>query len=255
MLKYSVGAVVAVALFIAPSLVVGQTTDCAQTDMCLEGCLSETQCTDACIEMASEDIRGVYRALFDCFEASGCDDDDTDCLLDACEDEFVELFDACGGEEDPCVENPGPDCCLFANDDECDEPDLCAEGTDTTDCTNFPASDCEDEPGPDCCEFANDGECDEPDLCDVGTDTTDCGGENSDPDPDAMPDPMPEANPDPVPDGDPVMSPEMDPMPEQEGGGSAVAADDGCATASGSAHSGLFSLLLLGLFLWRRRET
>jgi hypothetical protein len=28
--------------------------------------------------------------------------------------------------------------------------------------------------GPDSCGFANDGECDEPDFCPVGTDTTDC---------------------------------------------------------------------------------
>ncbi|MEO1270539.1 MAG: hypothetical protein AAFX99_20820 [Myxococcota bacterium] len=35
---------------------------------------------------------------------------------------------------------------------------------------------CSESPGPDCCVFANDGECDEPTFCDAGTDTTDCGG-------------------------------------------------------------------------------
>jgi len=37
--------------------------------------------------------------------------------------------------------------------------------------------DCSTNPGPDCCVFANDGECDEPSgFCDAGTDTTDCSG-------------------------------------------------------------------------------
>lgn len=31
-----------------------------------------------------------------------------------------------------------------------------------------------EEPGPNSCEYANDGECDEPDVCDRGTDTSDC---------------------------------------------------------------------------------
>lgn len=34
-----------------------------------------------------------------------------------------------------CSTDPGPDCCFFANDDECDEPNLCDPGTDTSDCS------------------------------------------------------------------------------------------------------------------------
>lgn len=33
---------------------------------------------------------------------------------------------------------PGDDSCIWAHDDVCDQPPICAEGTDTTDCTNFP---------------------------------------------------------------------------------------------------------------------
>ena len=67
---------------------------------------------------------------------------------------------SCNGTDD------GPDSCEFAKDGECDEPDLCRAGTDTTDC--------KPQRGPDSCEYAKDGECDEPDLCGIGTDTTDC---------------------------------------------------------------------------------
>ena len=59
----------------------------------------------------------------------------------------------------------GANSCRFANDGECDEPDMCAPGTDTNDCRSSVANSC---------EYANDGECDEPDLCDPGTDTNDC---------------------------------------------------------------------------------
>ncbi len=55
-----------------------------------------------------------------------------------------------------------PDTCQYALDGECDEPEYCAEGTDTTDC------------GDDSCASANDNECDEPLYCAFGTDTTDC---------------------------------------------------------------------------------
>ncbi len=78
--------------------------------------------------------------------------------------------DACapGTDTTDCQALPeGPDSCPWANDGECDEPDICPSGTDTTDCKAFP-------PGPDSCPWANDGECDEPDICAPGTDTTDC---------------------------------------------------------------------------------
>lgn len=61
----------------------------------------------------------------------------------------------------------GPDSCRYAKDGDCDEPNLCARGTDTTDCARQPA-------GPDSCQFAKDGTCDEPNICPRGTDTTDC---------------------------------------------------------------------------------
>lgn len=55
--------------------------------------------------------------------------------------------------------------CKHANDGECDEPNICARGTDTNDCANA-------------CKYANDGECDEPNICPRGTDTNDCRSAN-----------------------------------------------------------------------------
>lgn len=60
---------------------------------------------------------------------------------------------------------PGPNDCRWANDDVCDVPADCAPGSDTNDCTVV---------DPDSCTYALDGVCDEPLDCDVGTDTTDC---------------------------------------------------------------------------------
>jgi len=57
-----------------------------------------------------------------------------------------------------------PDSCAYANNNVCDEPNMCFPGTDTSDC---PVSQ-------DSCKWANDGTCDEPNKCYVGTDTTDC---------------------------------------------------------------------------------
>ena len=99
-----------------------------------------------------------------------------------------------------CFENPGPDCCRYSRDGECDEPppkgtNYCPVATDTADCSLQscatendsvcdvvenggtatdgcpPGTDladcgegltCEAAPGPDCCRYSNDGECDEP---------------------------------------------------------------------------------------------
>ena len=55
--------------------------------------------------------------------------------------------------------------CKHANDGECDEPNICARGTDTNDCANA-------------CQYANDGECDEPNICPRGTDANDCRSAN-----------------------------------------------------------------------------
>jgi len=76
----------------------------------------------------------------------------------------------------------GPNDCRYANDNECDEPDIgtgsCPAGTDTNDCQSERLSDGEAASGP-VCAFLQDGQCDEPGigsgLCDSGTDTDDCG--------------------------------------------------------------------------------
>ncbi|MBM4282493.1 MAG: hypothetical protein FJ137_17655 [Deltaproteobacteria bacterium] len=67
----------------------------------------------------------------------------------------------------------GSDTCVWANDNECDEPVLCEPGTDTTDCSGGGGG------SGDTCVWANDNECDEPNLCASGTDTTDCSGGGS----------------------------------------------------------------------------
>ncbi len=73
---------------------------------------------------------------------------------------------------------PGNDTCQWANDNECDDPDIgtgaCPMGTDYSDCRRLRAG-IED----DSCQWARDGECDEPNFgtgaCVQGTDRTDCG--------------------------------------------------------------------------------
>ncbi|ANP45487.1 hypothetical protein ATE48_05925 [Candidatus Viadribacter manganicus] len=72
----------------------------------------------------------------------------------------------------------GNDACRWANDNECDEPNIgtgaCSAGTDRSDCARI-ISGRED----DSCRWARDGECDEPNFgtgaCVQGTDRTDCG--------------------------------------------------------------------------------
>src|SRR5262249_50425222 len=71
----------------------------------------------------------------------------------------------------------GDDSCQYANDHECDEPDIgtgaCSMGTDYSDCVRLRTG--ED----DSCQYAHDGECDEPNFgsgaCTQGTDHSDCG--------------------------------------------------------------------------------
>lgn len=72
----------------------------------------------------------------------------------------------------------GNDSCRWANDNECDDPDIgtgaCPMGTDHSDCWRL-RQNRED----DSCRWARDGECDEPNFgtgaCVQGTDRTDCG--------------------------------------------------------------------------------
>lgn len=71
----------------------------------------------------------------------------------------------------------GNDSCRWANDNECDDPDIgtgaCTQGTDISDCRAVRAGD------DDSCQWARDGECDEPNFgtgaCRQATDRTDCG--------------------------------------------------------------------------------
>ncbi|MEL6180251.1 MAG: hypothetical protein AAFS10_14920 [Myxococcota bacterium] len=89
--------------------------------------------------------------------------------------EGTDTTDCRGG----CENMPGPDCCVFAFDGECDEAagdGFCPQGTDTTDCTKG----CDVSPGPNCCVYANDGLCDEPEDCAAGTDTADCSDDPND---------------------------------------------------------------------------
>ncbi|MGD9967346.1 MAG: serine protease [Hyphomonadaceae bacterium] len=74
---------------------------------------------------------------------------------------------------------PGPrDTCRWANDHECDEPEIgtgvCAANTDESDCRAIRTG-----ADNDSCQWANDGECDEPTFgtgqCVQGTDRADCG--------------------------------------------------------------------------------
>jgi protease YdgD len=77
----------------------------------------------------------------------------------------------------PGEPGPGNDSCRWANDNECDDPDIgtgaCALGTDISDCRAIRQGE------NDSCRWARDGECDEPGFgtgaCVQGTDRTDCG--------------------------------------------------------------------------------
>ncbi len=66
--------------------------------------------------------------------------------------------------------------CPFAYNGACDEPALCAAGSDSADCRGGGGGACTDS-----CTYAGDGECDDggpsatTSVCDLGTDCTDCG--------------------------------------------------------------------------------
>jgi len=82
-----------------------------------------------------------------------------------------------GGKPDGGSPPRGNDNCQYANDHECDEPDIgtgaCRMNTDYSDCVHLRTR--ED----DSCQYAHDGECDEPNFgsgaCTQGTDRSDCG--------------------------------------------------------------------------------
>lgn len=77
----------------------------------------------------------------------------------------------------PQGQGGGDDSCQWANDNECDDPEIgtgaCRRGTDRTDCQYLINGE------QDACQWANDGECDEPGIgtgaCINGSDRTDCG--------------------------------------------------------------------------------
>ena len=123
---------------------------CAQIEACVSRCpgLDDAECIGACVaEAEDQEAAEVFASTLACFVESGCDFEDEGCLVDACLDELTEFGEVCGFEDeegddddfgnepvDDCSENPGPDCCFLSKDGECDEPDFCDEGTDTTDC-------------------------------------------------------------------------------------------------------------------------
>ncbi|MCY3745347.1 MAG: hypothetical protein OXH05_03870 [Acidobacteria bacterium] len=83
--------------------------------------------------------------------------------------------------EGDSARDPYADSCEFAADGTCDEPDLCAPGTDTNDCgADFEPAIAAFYPfagkvlPDDTCQWAGNGMCEEPLLCERGTDTSDC---------------------------------------------------------------------------------
>lgn len=130
---------------------------CELVFACTEEC-DDLSCVQACGADAEDPEAGQAVAeLVVCLVENQCEDEDDDCLFENCEAELDALFQVCDFDEDddeeggnfdeddlgnddtdPCSDDPGPDCCLFANDGECDEPDFCAPNTDTTDCRNNP---------------------------------------------------------------------------------------------------------------------
>ncbi len=128
---------------------------CAPVLSCIDGC-GDFECIGQCVDDAEDpEAAEVVGNLVTCIIENGCEDDD-DCLLDNCREPLEVFGDVCGFEDD--------------EDDDFDEDDL---GNETDD-------GCEEDPGPDCCFLANDGECDEPDFCAPGTDTTDCQAQDED---------------------------------------------------------------------------
>ena len=86
------------------------------------------------------------------------------------------------------------DSCPYANDGYCDEPGLCAQGTDCTDCAQDSRQNVSDVSSEHRCRFANDGHCDEPTYCPVGTDTNDCSNVNRAEESPTLPDTCPYSN-------------------------------------------------------------
>lgn len=103
----------------------------------------ELSCIRGCVDgVDDEAVTTAYTAALDCIEDNCPDLNDEDCFVENCLEELGALGQACPDESsgDNCADNPGPDCCDFANDGECDEPTFCDAGTDTTDCGGEPGT-------------------------------------------------------------------------------------------------------------------
>ena len=118
---------------------------CATIADCDGAEVDVAECVTACVSDARNAAVTClvgFEAFTDCASNNGLDCDAavdgacaklTEDFVDDCEDDFATTFDWIDGTE--CV---GADCCPFASDGECDEPEgtgLCADGTDTTDCS------------------------------------------------------------------------------------------------------------------------
>lgn len=126
---------------------------CEATFVCIDRC-DDLDCADGCADQSADpDLAALVVAFFQCAVESGCPEGGEACLEEYCLDPLLAVVDACELDErgyddddlgnepvDACAQNPGPDCCFLANDGECDEPDFCDPGTDTTDCANAPAT-------------------------------------------------------------------------------------------------------------------
>lgn len=146
----------------------GTTGTCATLCQWSVGCGFSTaaECTPACEDIYA--IGGTCRSALDAYtqcirsNSSNCNAGMTTGPCYSLGESFV---NACTGDE----------ACPFTLDGECDEPEgtnLCPEGTDAVDCS----STCVEGSAGDTCVWACDYECDEPDLCAPGTDSSDCGG-------------------------------------------------------------------------------
>jgi MYXO-CTERM domain-containing protein len=108
---------------------------CTQLDICLSGCdESDDACTGACFEEADPEVAAAYQAIEECFAASGCAEDDFECIEESCAEVFEAQADACfgGGENNSSGNNggvaTGPCADLFECSESCEDEDLaCAQ--------------------------------------------------------------------------------------------------------------------------------
>jgi hypothetical protein len=118
---------------------------CATFADCLSPAVDVAECLTACVSdarNATDRCVDGFEAYADCLSINGLDCGDAfngacenvaENFLDDCDADFATTFGLVDGAG--CV---GADCCPFAFDGECDEPEgtgLCADGTDTTDCS------------------------------------------------------------------------------------------------------------------------